>query len=207
MNFKKFLNSKKNLLGCGLATIGLVLYITGIISSFWYLISFGLYILGYLIGPEEKEEITFYQTQEESFEDYKGFVKRLFDKTQTQMPLEAMDKINQIKESSNELLNYLIENEKEVAYSENVSIVKQIFSQYLPNMINQYVKLPRKYAETVKINQDKTAKDLFIEQLDILHKEIVEVSYGIYENDSQKIIAHNHFLKEKFEGKAMFNSL
>jgi hypothetical protein len=207
MNFKKFLNSKKNLIGCGLATIGLILYLVGFISSFWYLISAGLYIMGYILGPNEKEEITFYETQQDSFDDYKGFIKRLLDKTQNQMPLEANDTLNQIKESSYELLDYLIKNEKDVSYSENISVVKQIFSQYLPNIINQYVKLPRKYAENVKINEGKTAKELFLEQLEILHKEIIEVSYGIYENDSQKLIAHNHFLKEKFEPKTMFTSL
>lgn len=207
MNFKKFLNSKKNLIGCGLATIGLILYLVGFIFSFWYLISAGLYIMGYILGPNEKEEITFYETQQDSFDDYKGFIKRLLDKTQNQMPLEANDTLNQIKESSYELLDYLIKNEKDVSYSENISVVKQIFSQYLPNIINQYVKLPRKYAENVKINEGKTAKELFLEQLEILHKEIIEVSYGIYENDSQKLIAHNHFLKEKFEPKTMFTSL
>ncbi|MBN6039099.1 hypothetical protein [Amycolatopsis sp. 195334CR] len=50
----RYLGSTKNLAGCAGGLLGLVLYLVGVVGSFWPLVVAGLYAAGALLAPPEK---------------------------------------------------------------------------------------------------------------------------------------------------------
>lgn len=82
--------------------------------------------------------------------------------------------------------------------------IKKIFDQYLPNLVNRYIKLPKRYAETVILGNKKTTKDMLMEQLTILDEQVVKIAHAIYENDTMALQTHGKLLEQKFEKEDYF---
>ena len=181
---KKFIFSNKNITGLAFASVVIFLALLGILKSFWLPVAFIAYTLGFLIAREEKN-ITFLHTKKETFQDYVGFLDRLHSRVNSsnKITLDAKKIIMEIHSTSTELLSFLEEKNSIDPFSEDIINLKMIFDSYLPNLINEYEKLPMKYANDIKTSTGKTAKDMFIEQLNILSKKTTEIAYGLYEND------------------------
>lgn len=207
MNLSKineWIFSKKNLAGCVCATFGLILYLVGFIDVFWWLIAGGFYLLGYFVVPEPKT-VSFYHLDNESLQDYKGFFERLMKGGQQFLPDEAIEKLMSIKQTSFELIDFMEKNkESSGGYDENIMAMKMIFEKYMPNLINKYIKLPKRYAETIKTRDNQTSKDLLLEQLVLLDQQMTKIAHATYENDIKALQIHGNFLKEKFEEKSLF---
>ena len=65
-------------------------------------------------------------------------------------------------------------------------------------MLETYLKLPTAYARFHSIRNGKTPKDLLLEQLEILDAEMLNVVVDLHKNDTQALITHGRFLKDKF---------
>lgn len=202
--FKKFIFSNKNITGLAFASVIIFLALCGILKSFWLPVALIAYVLGVLIAPEEKT-LTFLHTKKETFQDYVGFLDRLHSRvnSSSKITIDAKNIIMEIHSTSTELLSFLQEKNSIDPFSEDIMNLKMIFDSYLPNLINEYEKLPMKYANDIKTSSGKTAKDMFIEQLHILSKKTTEIAYGLYENDVTALKVNGLFLKEKFDKKNM----
>ncbi len=208
MNFfkiQKFLFSNKNILGCGLASIILVLSLLGIIKSLTPLIALMAYVFGYVAGPADKK-ITFYHYQGENLTDYIGFINKMKNTVMIsqKIPEEAKSIIHNISQTGTELINFLHSDNKNVVLNEDMMNFTSIFDAYLPKIINQYSRLPSKYANEVKTSNGKTAKQMLIEQLTVLEQKVQEIAYGMYEDDVTALRANGNFLKEKFAKTNLF---
>lgn len=202
---QKFLFSNKNIAGCSLSSIIIVLALFGVLKTFWLPITIMAYIFGYIAGPDDKK-IKFYHYKGEGINDYIGFISKV-KKTVTdsqKLPQEAKDKIDNIVLNGVELLTFLHETKKNYSLTEDLFNLTAIFDAYLPKIINQYERLPSKYATEVKSSNGKTAKQMLIEQLCVLDKKVEEISYGMYEDDVTALRANGHFLKEKFSKTNLF---
>lgn len=205
LKLQKFLLSNKNMVGLGFASIVIVLAIIGILKAFWLPITVMTYIFGYLVGPEEKK-IKFYHIRGENLNDYVGFIEKLKNNIgqSTKLPVEAQNMIIIINTNAIELLVFLQGKENFDEHSEEFTNFKSIFDSYLPKLINQYEKLPVKYATQVKTSNGKTAKEMLLEQLKLLEQKVTEISYGMYENDVTALKVNGRFLKEKFANQSFF---
>jgi len=205
LKIKKFLFSTKNMIGCGLASLVIILAFIGIVKAFWLPIALMSYVFGYVAGPAEKE-IKFFHFKGENLSDYIGFVAKM-QKTVTEsekLPSEAKNIFGNISKNATELLTFLQQDDKTYSLNEDLINLTSIFDSYLPKLINQYERLPSTYANDVKASNGKTAKSMLIEQLSILEKKVQEISYGMYENDVTALRANGHFLKEKFARTNLF---
>lgn len=197
-NFQKFLYSKKNILGMILSFLGISLYLTGLIDKLWFPIVISLYIFGFIIAPKEKTVI-FLHFSGENLNDYIGFLNRLHKNTSEQLPVIAQQKFEEIINHSNELLNFMLNNSTQLdMLNQDIIDIKKIFDTYLPNVINQYIRLPKHYAENIKNQSGNTAKELLIQQLTLLNEQIKKVSYAVYENDAQSLKINGKILEQKF---------
>lgn len=208
MNFltlQKWLYSRKNIVGCASATFAIILYLAGIIDIFAWGIIAGFYVAGYLLAPKEKTTV-FFHLSNESLADYKGFLQRLYKNSEEYLPMEAKQKLQSICNNSNELLDFLDKSPEHInSFNEQIFSIKKIFDQYLPNLINRYIKLPKRYAETIVLQNEKTTKDMLMEQLKILDEQIIKISYAMYENDTKALQIHGKVLEQKFEEEDYFN--
>lgn len=196
---KKFFYSNKNILGLGLATLGIMLYGFGVIQALWYLIIPALYIFGLIVGPtEHPQDLVFYHLSEENFNDYMGFMSRLIKKTETYLAKDTVSELQKIKVISDELFQFLIDNN--VSFNdENSVVLRTIYDKYLPNLINNYVKIPRRYSENNIVREELTYKDLLNSQLKLLNREIEKIAASIYSREGTKLLINEKFLREKFD--------
>lgn len=203
LTLKKFFYSNKNITGAAFASIAMLLFLFGVIDAFTLPIVVGFYVFGVIVGPKEKTTV-FYHVSGENLDDYAGFLGRLAKNSEKHIPHDAQKILVNIVMNGMELISFIQKDPKVITFNEDFMNVKKIFDDYLPRLINQYIKLPRRYAEGVKTRSGKTSKEMLIEQLVIIDKEVEKISYAIYENDVQALKIHGRVLQEKFGHKDLF---
>jgi hypothetical protein len=75
-------------------------------------------------------------------------------------------------------------------------------TDYLPEAIRGYTRLPRQWADSRPIENGKTSLMLLIDQLDLLGATMDEIFDAVVRVDADALIAHGRFLKEKFGSAA-----
>ncbi len=71
-------------------------------------------------------------------------------------------------------------------------------TDYLPEAIGAYTRLPRKWADSRPIENGKTSLMLLIDQLDLLGATMDKIFDAAVRVDADALIAHGRFLQEKF---------
>ncbi|TDD18192.1 hypothetical protein E1218_26495 [Kribbella turkmenica] len=71
-------------------------------------------------------------------------------------------------------------------------------TDYLPEAIGGYLRLPRHWADTRPVDRGKTSLMILIDQLDLLGATMDKVFDAVNRADAAALIAHGRFLQEKF---------
>jgi hypothetical protein len=71
-------------------------------------------------------------------------------------------------------------------------------TDYLPEAIGAYTRLPRRWADSRPIENGKTSLMLLIDQLDLLGATMDKIFDAVVRVDADALIAHGRFLQEKF---------
>ena len=71
-------------------------------------------------------------------------------------------------------------------------------SDYLPQTLDNYLTLPRAYANSHVVANGKTAERLLGNQLDLIGEKMKEISDAIAKDDVGKLLAQGRFLEERF---------
>lgn len=71
-------------------------------------------------------------------------------------------------------------------------------TDYLPEAINAYLRLPRQWADSRPIENGKTSLMVLIDQLDLLSATMDKIFDAVVRVDAAALIAHGRFLQEKF---------
>jgi hypothetical protein len=88
------------------------------------------------------------------------------------------------------------------AIDPTVMLIRQTALHYLPQSLQAYLALPRIYAERVPVQDGKTAKEVLIEQLQLISQKMKETSQAMYQNDADRLLANARFLQERFARSA-----
>lgn len=75
-------------------------------------------------------------------------------------------------------------------------------TNYLPEALGAYLRLPRDWADNRPIEGGKTSLLLLVDQLDLLGATVEKMYDAVLQADAQALIAHGRFLQEKFGGGA-----
>jgi len=71
-------------------------------------------------------------------------------------------------------------------------------TDYLPEAISGYLRLPRDWADSRPIEAGKTSLMLLIDQLDLLASTMDKIFDAVVRVDAAALVAHGRFLQEKF---------
>jgi phage FluMu protein gp41 len=71
-------------------------------------------------------------------------------------------------------------------------------TDYLPEAIGGYLRLPRQWADSRPVDRGKTSLMILIDQLDLLGATMDKVFDAVNRADAAALIAHGRFLQEKF---------
>jgi len=71
-------------------------------------------------------------------------------------------------------------------------------TDYLPEAVGGYLRLPRQFADNRPVDQGKSSLMLLIDQLDLLASTMDKVFDAVCRDDAAALVAHGRFLSEKF---------
>ena len=187
-----FLGSRKNLVGCALAVVGVVVALTGLVGPFWPLLVGGLYVAGVGLTPAPR----LHQLQAaDDLQDVRRALTAQVQALSGRVPAEVMSRVSRIE---NIILALLPKAEQLPAGSEDRYILRATALEYLPAALDSYLNMPRDYAAHRRIDGDRTPEAELVDQLSLLESKMVEISEDFSGNDSQRLLANGRFLREKF---------
>jgi hypothetical protein len=186
-----------NIVGIVLALVGIGLYLAGVISGWLVpLIVVGLYLLASFAVPRPRA-IGSGLAANADF-DPAGIereLKRLVSASQSRLPDDLAAKVVAIQTT---ILDILPRISGSSVDRRDLFALQRTVADYLPNTLNNYLTLPRAYADTRTVSDGKTAKQLLGEQLDLIEEKMQEISEAVAKDDVSKLLAQGRFLEERF---------
>jgi hypothetical protein len=199
-NLRLFFYSHNNLLGLGLACIGPLLLLGGVLGKGWYLVSAMAYGMGWAASAVFFTKAALVQKANLTLDDFQSFLETLLRENLRQLPDPAVVHLKSICESLEQALPRF----KEIASTTGSAgkeclVFRQVILNYLPQTLANYLRLPTAYAARHKVGDTgKTAKTLLIEQLGILDAELQATAKSLFESDINKMLVNSKFLESKF---------
>jgi ABC-type transporter Mla subunit MlaD len=175
--------------------LGLGLYFIGLIKVFWFAIVTGLYALGFLLAPANRRldlKINAELNMDEVLQALEVLAKSVRKK---KAPKEVVALVDNIKLSIAEILPRLARQQGTLY---DAHVIRQTALEYLPGMLETYLALPPAYARLHPVKDGKTTTQVFIEQLQLLDAEMQKLAVDILKDDTDALIVHGNFLREKF---------
>lgn len=71
-------------------------------------------------------------------------------------------------------------------------------TDYLPEALGAYQRLPRRYADTRPVDGAKSSLMVLVDQLDLLGMTMDRVFDAVYRDDARELVAQGRFIAEKF---------
>lgn len=115
---------------------------------------------------------------------------------------DLTEKIQQIDQKAKILLGYYESSkiEDKSLLTENQFLVKKILENHLPEAIADYQRLDHTRANQMTVGTtDKTATQLLEEYLDTINYQFDSLIDAMYEQNAQKLLITNRYLKNRFE--------
>lgn len=192
-----YLYSTKNIVGCLLALVGLVLFFTGIIGALWPVIVVGLYLFGVLVTPSPK---TIDLRAGFDPDDVRKAMDHEIRAVSGRVPPDILARVQSIQQI---ILGILPRSGALPPGSPELFVVERTATEYLPTALESYLNLPRAYATLHPVQDGKTPKQVLMDQLMLLESKMNEVADDVHRNDTDRLLANGRFLEERFGRSAL----
>ena len=194
----RFLVTRKNIGASVLALVGVALFALGITSGLIGLgLIAGLYAIGYLLIPGE-QGVNFTFFNESDSQQIREGLRELVHSIRFRVSPDVEAAVEDVVRSI--ILTLPPEDAKGIsAIDPTVMLIRQTALHYVPKVLNDYLAIPRMYAERVAISNGKTAKDVLIDQLRMIEEKMKETSLAMYQTDADRLLANARFLQERFQ--------
>jgi hypothetical protein len=190
----RYLYSGKNIVGSGLALLGLVLFFTGVITSFWWpFVVAAMYAIGVLLAPGPPK-VAIGGTSFDP-DGIRRSLQRQVDMSRGKLPPPLQAKLQEIADTIQGILPHYAEFPPG---SPDLFVVGRTATDYLPSALQAYLSLPRAYATLHKMPNGKTADEVLGDQLALIDTKMDEVADAVHKKDSDALLANGRFLEEKF---------
>ena len=194
-----FIYSRRNIVGTLLALGGLAMYFLGITSGPVGLVVVpALYAIGYLLTSPERG-IALRLDQARDVGEVREGLDRLLDSIRMRVAEDIYGRVQSIRDS----IVFTLEKAEHDTADPNIYLIRQTALAYLPEALSSYLAVPRLYAERRAVADGRTPHDVLLEQLDLMDSKMREVAEDVVRNDSQKLIAHGRFLRERFASSSL----
>ncbi|MFZ5483849.1 MAG: hypothetical protein ACOZB0_06415 [Pseudomonadota bacterium] len=192
-----FLYGYPNILGAVLGLAGLVLFFLGLIGPGWPFIVAGLYLLGWLLawqlGPREAHlEIA----REAQADVLIAELDRLIAGVRKRLPEAAVRHLDNLREILADLLPRLAASP---LFSEQAHSVEKTVRDYLPQTLENYLRLPPTFAHRHVLKDGQTAQSLLTEQLALLEQSMNTILADCLRDDASALTENGRFLVQKFK--------
>ena len=186
--------STKHLAGSVLALGGPALAIAGVVSGpVGLVLAVPLYAIGALVAPARRIGST--QLGDVDPAEIAGQLDAVQAKVKGRVPAAVEQRVDHVVTTIRETLPRA---DELGPGSRQAHTVVQTATDYLPEAIDSYLRLPRAYADSHVVADGKTPTQLLCDQLDLLGHEMDGVFDAVCRADADALVAHGLFLHEKF---------
>src|SRR5260370_16049700 len=109
---------------------------------------------------------------------------------QSELPIDIQVKVEQIRRKVDVLLGYA---NRFPPFSQDLYLVRQTASDYLPRTIDTYLSLPKPTAEKPLSASGKTAHEELKAQLDLLDSKLDDIAHDLERQDTDRLLANRQF--------------
>src|SRR6266849_5980642 len=113
----------------------------------------------------------------------------------SELPVDIRVKVEQIRRKVDVLLSYA---DRFPPFSQDLYLVRQTASDYLPRTIDTYLSLPKPTAEKPLSASGKTAHEELKAQLDLLDSKLDDIAQDLERQDTDRLLANRRFLEQRF---------
>lgn len=186
-----FMYGTPNILGCLCALAVLGLYFCGVIERWWFVLTLGAWLFGWLVVPR-RQAVALDRAPElpvsEAIDMIAGeFLNRL--------PADAAKALADIRSLVHEIAPRM--DEASFPLDARIELVNTV-TRDLPQTLNNYLALPPGFARLHPVQGRKTARELLQEQLTLLYEELTDITNGVWAKDADKLVSQGEYLKQKF---------
>jgi hypothetical protein len=192
-----YLYSRKNIVGCLLALLGLGLFFLGLIGFVWPAVVLGMYLIGALVTPGDKQ---WNLLGGEAPSDVAGALSHQISAVRGKVPDDVYQKVVSIQQT---ILGILPKIDRLGAGSQDAFVVQKTVSDYLPSTLQAYLNLPYAYATVHRFSDGRTAAQVLLDQLTLLDTKLDEVADAVNKNDADALLSNGRFLEDRFGGSAL----
>jgi ABC-type nickel/cobalt efflux system permease component RcnA len=117
-----------------------------------------------------------------------------------ELPIDVQVKVEQIRRKVDVLLSYA---DRFPPFSQDLYLVRQTASDYLPRTISAYLALPKQTVEK-PLSAGMTAYQELKAQLNLLDSKLDDIAQDLQRQDTDRLLANRRFLEDRFglrEGK------
>jgi len=189
-----YLYSTKNIVGCALGLGGLGLHFLGIVGNLWPVVVIGLYLIGVLVVPANRE-LDLLGGVDFDPNDVRKALATEVAAVSGRVPPDVMAKVLSIQQTVLGILPHMTDL---APGSSDLFVIRQTAIDYLPTALESYLNLPRAYATLHPVQDGKTAKQVLLDELTLLDNKLSAVADAVYKKDSDRLLANARFLEERF---------
>jgi len=114
---------------------------------------------------------------------------------QPELPIDIQVKVEQIRRKVEVLLGYA---DRFPPFSQDMYLVRQTASDYLPRTIDTYLSMPPATADKPVNASGKTAHEELKAQLDLLDSKLDDIAQDLERQDTDRLLANRRFLEQRF---------
>lgn len=137
-----------------------------------------------------------FSSPEAASDDIGHVLDSLMNRIRGNVSSDIYEKVESIRESILSVLPQIVE--LGAGVTQESYNIRKTAQEYLPDALNKYMSLPEGFADSHDVGGGKTAKDVLLEQLDVLDQTMKNMVADVYKEDAQGLLIHGRFLKEKF---------
>ncbi|MEU4541411.1 hypothetical protein AB0G15_41925 [Streptosporangium sp. NPDC023825] len=195
-----YAGSTRNIAGCALALVGVVLVFLGVAGTFWPVVVAGLYGVGALLAPADRVRLTISHAEVESRRLRADLDTLLAGVGENRFPDDVTTRVGALAEVLRDILRRA---GTLTSSPEHLHIVSQTIRDYLPSSLEAYANLPRSRALTRRGERERSAHEELLAQLDLLDIRLREVAESVYRGDEQALRDQGRFLRDRFGGSGL----
>lgn len=113
----------------------------------------------------------------------------------TELPIDLQVKVEQIRRKVDVLLGYA---DRFPPFSQDLYLVQQTASEYLPRTVNAFLSLPADAVDKPLHAENRTARQELQAQLDLLDSKLDEIAQDLQRQDADRLLANRRFLEARF---------
>jgi len=191
----RYAYSNKNLVGCACALAGLGLFFTGVVGGLWPLVVAGLYGIGALVTPPTRGIDLHLGGSGLDAEALDRAMTEQLRRIHRKVPEDVLAAVERIHGAVRDVL---ARREHLPPGSPDAFVVQRTVDDYLPSALEAYLSLPRGYANRVAVSGGRTARQVLLDQLQLLETKLREVVQALVRGDTDRLLAHERFLADRF---------